>query len=391
MFRVKAQQPLPPPLQRFWLFMYAHHVVDLPHVRRHHDHPAGRRSRVPILGVLMALGGVVTWLRRAGLQDRSSTSRSSRSCTASAAAATAFTLAVAAGDRRPHRRASRSGSTSTATAIIQPAEGSKKILYSTEDGFVEEIRAKDGQWLKEGDVILVCHNEPLEVDIKCTQAELDQVEAEIRRGIAVDESMRNFYEPVRQAKIERLATLQQRKERLTVRAPIEGELISPQLADLAGRFVPANQELAMVQRTDKLSARVVLLQEDVEPVVEQSLDSPKDPSGKSPQRVEVRMVSDVGTFLPAESVRKLPRSREYLPSAASGQQGGGDVAVDPRDPSGAKPMQRQFEVVVTIDNPNGRYARGGVRRRMERAAPLRQRLEPSAAIGRAVCAAPCGR
>ena len=41
-----------------------------------------------------------------------------------------------------------------------------------------------------------------------------------------------------------------------------------------------------------------------------------------------------------------------------GQQGGGELAIDPKDPSGAKPMQRQFEVVVTLDNTDGRYSPG---------------------------------
>jgi hypothetical protein len=70
------------------------------------------------------------------------------------------------------------------------------------------------------------------------------------------------------------------------------------------------------------------------------------------------MVSDVGTFLPAKSVRLLPHSTEYLPSPALSQAGGADIATDPRDPSGAKPQQQQFEVVVTVDNPDNRYEPG---------------------------------
>jgi hypothetical protein len=149
--------------------------------------------------------------------------------------------------------------------------------------------------------------------------------------------------------LERLNLLKQQKESLTVRTRIEGELVAPQLKDLVGRFIPRNQELAMVQRRDKLDARVVLKQEDVEPVIAQS-----DPQA----RTQVRMSSDIGTFLTAESVRRLPNSSPYLPSAAPSQAGGGEFAVDPHDPSGTKSQQPQFEVVVTVNNPDGRYSPG---------------------------------
>src|SRR5437762_1710269 len=60
-FRIKSQQPLPPPGQRAWLFFYglassAYRIlVGITIVLL-------VAYRVPILGVLMAIGGVITWL-----------------------------------------------------------------------------------------------------------------------------------------------------------------------------------------------------------------------------------------------------------------------------------------------------------------------------------------
>ena len=60
-FRVKQQQPLPPLGQRFWLFFYAiassiyRMFVGFAIILMVY-------FAVPVLGVLMALGGVVTWL-----------------------------------------------------------------------------------------------------------------------------------------------------------------------------------------------------------------------------------------------------------------------------------------------------------------------------------------
>src|SRR4051812_44099793 len=60
-FRVKSQTPLPPPVQRFWLFFYglassAYRIfVGIAIILL-------VAYKVPVLGVLMALGGVVTWV-----------------------------------------------------------------------------------------------------------------------------------------------------------------------------------------------------------------------------------------------------------------------------------------------------------------------------------------
>jgi putative peptide zinc metalloprotease protein len=205
-------------------------------------------------------------------------------------------------------------------------------------------------------VILVCRSDLLDAEIKRTEAELEGIDAEIRRATVRDAASQRYFEEARSATVETIAKLKQRRENLTIRAAIDGELVAPQLRDMPGVFLPRGQELAMVQRSDKLAARVVMTQEDAEPVFEQAFELSPDPN--KTRRVEVRMASDIGTFLPATSVRKIPRSREYLPHAAVGQPSGGDIAVDPKDPSGAKPMQEQFEVVVTLDNPDHRYSPG---------------------------------
>jgi putative peptide zinc metalloprotease protein len=304
-------------------------------------------EQLKVIGVLMGLGGVITWLvvpiyktfKYLAIEPELHRKRGR---------ATAFTVAFAAAvivlvGAIPF------WVNIDAVAVVEPATGYKEAIYTKEGGFVREINAKDGQWLKKGDVILVCENLELATEIKQVEAELARIEVEIRRGVAKDASVREMFEHAREEKVKRLAVLNGRLDTLTVRAPIEGELVAPQLRDLHGRFLPRAQELAMVQRRDKLAARVVLKQDDVEPVVAQT----------NPElRTEVRMASDIGTFLKPESVVRRPHTAEYLPSAAPSQAGGGEIATDPRDPSGMKPMEQQFEVVVTVDNPDLRFTPG---------------------------------
>lgn len=348
LFRVKAHQPLPPPLQRFWLFTYC--VTSSVYrifigfaiiLMVTYQLP----EQLKILGVLMALGAVATFLLVPVFK--------------------AFKyLAI---EPELHRKRARANAISLAfvtavivlvgmvpfwvnidaVAVVEPSSGLKEVLFSREDGFVKEIVARDGQSLKKGDVILVSRNEILDTEIKRTQAELRQKEAEIRRAAVVDRAARAIYEDAAEALRERLALLRTRQEWLTIRAPMDGELVAPQLHELHGRFIPRNEEIALIQQTGRLDARVVLRQEDVEPVVKQAQP-----------HTEVRMASDIDTFLPALSIREIPQAMEYLPSAAPTQAGGGEIATDPRDPTGTKPTERQFEVVVTVDNPDNRYRPG---------------------------------
>jgi putative peptide zinc metalloprotease protein len=348
LFRVKAHQPLPPVLQRFWLFTYCTTsavyrifvgfmiilllLYQLP-------------EQAKIIGVLMGLGALTTFLlvpvfktfKYLALEAELNRKRG-RAVAITLAFATGVVVLIGAVPFWVNI---------DAVAVVEPAEGMKRAVYATEDGFVRKVNATDGQWLNRGDVILVAENEQLETELKKTAADLERHNAEITRGAVLDPAVRHFHEIGKRALEDRIKLLRARKSNLTVRAEIDGELVAPQLRDMPGRFLPRGQELAMVQRRDKLAARVVLPQEDVEPVVQQGLPP-----------TEVRMASDIGTFLKAESIRVLPQAPENLPSAAPTQSAGGDIAVDPRDPSGTKPMQRQFEVVVTVDNPDGRYAPG---------------------------------
>jgi hypothetical protein len=55
-----SAQPLPPPPQRVLAVVLCHRQQHLPHVRRRHHLVVA--YKIPVLGVLMAIGGVITWL-----------------------------------------------------------------------------------------------------------------------------------------------------------------------------------------------------------------------------------------------------------------------------------------------------------------------------------------
>src|SRR4051812_4404552 len=169
-FRIKSQQPLPPVSQRLWLFFYGiassmyRVLVGITIILL-------VAYRVPILGVLMAIGGVVTWLvvpvfktfKYLALEPELHRKRGR---------AVAFTLAVAAvafvlvGLIKFPVHVDAQG-------VVEPVD--KDVLNAKWDGFVRDIRVKDGQWVKRGDVLVVMHDPEIDTLIKRLEATLAAV------------------------------------------------------------------------------------------------------------------------------------------------------------------------------------------------------------------------
>src|SRR5207248_667418 len=166
-FRIKSQQPLPPVGQRAWLFFYglassAYRVlVGITIILL-------VAYRVPILGVLMAIGGVVTWLvvpvaktfKYLALEPELHRKRGR---------ATVFVLAVAAlvvvcvGLIQFKMYIETQG-------ILEPQQ--REVVHAQVGGFVTDIKAHDGQWVKKDDILLVCSEPELEGQIANTEAEI---------------------------------------------------------------------------------------------------------------------------------------------------------------------------------------------------------------------------
>src|SRR5687768_11709610 len=146
-FGVKQHQPLPPVRQRFWLLNYWIFsglyrtwvgVMIILMVW----------NEVPVLGVLMALGGLITWLvvpvvkifKYLMLEPELHRKRTR---------AWGWTLAATAGAVAflwlvPWP------TTLNAEGIVEPAE--KRLVFSQMPGVVRRIQVKDGQLVKQGDV-----------------------------------------------------------------------------------------------------------------------------------------------------------------------------------------------------------------------------------------------
>jgi putative peptide zinc metalloprotease protein len=352
-FRVKAQQPLPPVGQRFWLFFYAV-TSSVYRVFIGFMIMLLVAFQIPVLGILMAVGGLITWMivplvktfKYLAIDPELHRKRGR---------ATAFTLAVAAAvvvligvipfwvDV-------------TSSGIVDAMPDRKAVVYAGYDGFVERVNVRDGQHVKKDDVLIVLRNEELDAQIVQTEAQVREAEQQARNAFALSiGDYRGAQQAARYAR-DRLNHFLELKDRLTIKAPVDGEVVAPHIHEMVGGFLAGGSEVATVQAREKLLVRTIVEQRDIEPVVQTAIN-PDDPTGGRPN-AQVRMAGAIADILPALTVEKLPAALQELPHASLGQAGGENVAVDPKDPKGKTAAAPQFQVGVTVDNSDGRFHPG---------------------------------
>ena len=344
-FGVKATQPLPPGGQRFWLLSYAV-ASSVYRVFVGFVIILVVAYKIPILGMLMAIGGVATWLlvpvgklgKYLLLEPELHRKRGR---------ATAFSLAVAA--------AVVVGVGFVRIPVYVDATGiaeadRRQVCNAKGSGFVTAILARDGQTVRRGQKILVCRNREVDTKAAACLAELASQQAELTEAVAVDQAQRQVIEAALISTTERLRDVRRQQAELTLVAPIDGTLVAPHLAEMMGAFLPHGSEVCTVASIDSLVVRAVTDQEDHQLVAEQAvnlLTSAADADGPT----QVAFAGAIGRPVPGRVTVIYAGTNETLPSASLTHNGGGTIAPDPSDPKGMTAQVRQFEVDVRVANP----------------------------------------
>ena len=344
-FRVKLQHPLPPPLQRFWLFTYAVTssiyrafigLVILMIVA----------YELPVIGPLMAISGVATWFMVPAFKmfkylatDPELHRKRPR--------AIAFSLTVVAaavvliGVVRFPVNVDTEG-----VLAVNPVDDRR--MYVEQPGFVRQIgTADDGQPLRDGDfvhkgqILLVLENRPLQTQLVIAEADVQRLDAEIQQAIT-DPSERQMKVTELQEAIKSRNILRDQVAKLTIKAPIAGQLIAPDIQDRLNSYLPPNnEELFRIEDVRKQYVEAVLPQEDYQ-LLDKQADWLQD-------HTETRLVSDVPHTIKAQAVRLAP-AQQYVQSTALTTAGGGTLQVDPTDKNGTKVLVPVFEARVVLDD-----------------------------------------
>jgi putative peptide zinc metalloprotease protein len=199
------------------------------------------------------------------------------------------------------------------------------------DGVISEIKGVPGSFVHRDDILVVSEDPALSADAAVLEARLSELKAryaeQVRRDLVKAQIIQQEMGYVEQD----LAHAREKLSELVVRSHSDGTFVVPNAVDLPGRFARHGEVLGYVVNLDTMTVRAVVPQRDVE-LVRQRV-----------RHVKIRLAENVPRVISAEIKAEVPSAVEKLPSTALGLQGGGEIAIDPRDPQGVKVMEKVFQ------------------------------------------------
>lgn len=198
------------------------------------------------------------------------------------------------------------------------------------DGFVETLITPVGSEVQSGDVLLECQDPLLPARVRVLEAQLEELQAIYDTQRPEDLVQAEMTKEEIEHVTGQLEDARHRLAELTVRSAAAGRFVVPRARDLPGRFVQRGDLLGYVLNNAVDTARVVVEQADIDLVRHRT------------RGVRVRFPEDLGRTAPARLLREVPAATDELPGRALTQEGGGPIAVDPRDFFGIKSFQKVF-------------------------------------------------
>jgi putative peptide zinc metalloprotease protein len=211
-------------------------------------------------------------------------------------------------------------------------------VRSTTDGFVERLVAPPGSRVRQGDVLVVCRDPVLETRVIVLEARVQELHLRYTTEWLKDVSQAEILKEEMLLWQENLARARERVAALTIHSPTDGIFVVPQAQDLPGQLVKQGTQLGYVLDRTTLTARVVVVQDDIDLVRQRT------------HGIEVRLAEQLAEPIAAVLWRVVPAATQQLPSLALGSEGGGAIATDPRDSEGGKALQRLFQLDVQLSS-----------------------------------------
>jgi putative peptide zinc metalloprotease protein len=154
---------------------------------------------------------------------------------------------------------------------------------------------------------------------------------------------------------ERIAALQEQIERnsqdlqaLTLKSPISGTWVAPDIDWIKGRYLPRGEQIGVVANLDNLRIRAIAGQTVAARLIK---DAQAEVEMKVKGRPDIELTGRIETVIPA--------GQDRLPSAALGYAAGGSTQIDLEDPSGRQAAEPFFEILVVPLSQQGIVVRPG--------------------------------
>jgi len=215
------------------------------------------------------------------------------------------------------------------------------------DGFVNRIIATPGNQIRSGELLIECSDPLLPANIRVLESRLRELKALYETQVLSDRVKAAVTNEEMKHVKGQLEDARRRADDLTIRSLTDGLFLIPMVQDLPGRFVRRGELLGYVIDRSTITARVVVSQSDVDFVRQRTVG------------VKIRFPEKLSKAVPAVIRREVPAATDQLPSRVLSQQGGGEIAIDPRDMQGVKAFQKLFLFDIELPDLGGLYNVGG--------------------------------
>ncbi len=215
------------------------------------------------------------------------------------------------------------------------------------EGFIDRVIAGSGSEVKKGDPLIECSDPLLPPQIQVLESQLRELKALYDTQVLSDRVQAEITNEEMKHVSAQLERSRDRAAELKIHSSAEGTFLSPMAQDLPGRFVRRGELLGYVLDRSTITARVVVPQADVDFVRKRTLG------------VKIRLPEKIPETLPAEINREVPAATDQLPSRTLSQQGGGEIAIDPRDMLGVTAYQKVFLFDIELPKQVSLYHVGG--------------------------------
>ena len=215
------------------------------------------------------------------------------------------------------------------------------------DGFVERLLVPAGSRVNPGEPLVECSDPFLPAEIRVLESKIRELEALYDAEMVSDRVKADITRKEIEHVTGKLEDALERAGELIIQSPCAGIFVVPVPQDLPGRFLRRGELLGYLLERGCMSVRVVVHQGDVDLVRQKT------------HAIQVRFPEALATIMPALLTREVPAATDQVPGRALTREGGGRIAVDPRDTLGIKAFQKVFLFDIELAEHEGFYNVGG--------------------------------
>ncbi len=222
--------------------------------------------------------------------------------------------------------------------VVQIPEQS--MVFVGADGFVREIYADSGIVVSPGTPLIRLENPEVDVQVAIKQAVLKELAARLDQAGQVNLTESDILKNEIKRITGELDRDLEKRDALLVKSHAAGTFILPDENQLIGRFLHQGMPAGYVIDYSKITVQVVISQSDANLV------------RKRAKRVLVRLAGNVEAEFEGDIVREVPAASHTLPSMALSLEGGGSIALDPREREAPKTFENYFQFEIRMKDGN---------------------------------------